>query len=96
MHQQRKNETHDNQWMIGQIVSFTKLSLQCGQIFFSLKKNVKFCIHESKNWNEHGSILAYFLFNRRRIEQRTCDANLEQGILLEIITILIVTIFIQK
>lgn len=38
----------------------------------------------------------FYLILFRRIEQRTCDANLEQGILLEIITILIVTIFIQK
>lgn len=83
MHQQRKNETNDNQWMIGQIVSFTKLSLQCGKIFFSLKSMEVF-------WH------TFYLILFRRIEQRTCDANLEQGILLEIITILIVTIFIQK
>lgn len=94
MHQQRKNETNDNQWMIGQIVSFTKLSLQCGQIFFSLKKNVKFCLKTGMSMKVFWHTFYLILF--RRIEQRTCDANLEQGILLEIITILIVTIFIQK
>ena len=53
----KKLKTNDNQWMIGQIVSFTKLSLQCGQIFFQLEKILY------PTGNEHGSILAYFLFN---------------------------------
>ena len=56
----KKLKTNDNQWMIGQIVSFTKLSLQFGQIFFQLEKKCKILYPTG---NEHGSILAYFLFN---------------------------------